>query len=177
MKFSSSQNYSRRGFNINAEVIISVALIFGAVAVAVVFSVIAAKRPLTNLEAVLLQAFALGAGLLGSFIFGRQSAQKAAREVVKPHARSAFRRLWSLYQSLSRLAQAIEESKNANSSSGDSIKTSYEYLPILQAIVTEQLSTADDALEDWRDLIPEDVEELEQRIKERHNIIERLKNE
>lgn len=174
---SSSQNDSRPSFKISAEVFISAALICGAVAVAVVFSVIAAKRPLTNLEAVLLQAFALGAGLLGSFFFGRQSARTAARELVKPHARSAFRRLWSLYQSLSRLAQAIEESKNANSSSSDSIKTSYECLPVLQAIVTEQLSTADDALEDWRDLIPEDVEELEQRIKERHSIVEELENE
>lgn len=177
MKFASSQNDSRPGFKISAEVIIAGVLILGAVAVAVVFSVIAAKRPLTNLEAVLLQAFALGAGLLGSFIFGRQSARTAAREMVKPHARSAFRRLWSLYESLSRLAQAIEEAKNVNSPSGDSIKTNYEYLPVLEAIVTEQISTADDALEDWRDLVPKDVKELENRLKQRHNINVGLKNE
>ena len=30
----------------------------------------------------------------------------------------------------------------------------------LDAIVAEQLATADDALEDWRDIVPEDVEEL-----------------
>ena len=30
----------------------------------------------------------------------------------------------------------------------------------LEAIVIEQLATADDALEDWRDIVPEDVEEL-----------------
>lgn len=32
-------------------------------------------------------------------------------------------------------------------------------------MVTEQIATADDALEDWRDLIPDDVEEIMERIK------------
>jgi hypothetical protein len=35
---------------------------------------------------------------------------------------------------------------------------------MLEAIVAEQIWTATDALEDWRDLIPEDVEEVERRI-------------
>lgn len=33
----------------------------------------------------------------------------------------------------------------------------------LEEIIAEQLSTADDALEDWRDIVPEDVGELEQK--------------
>ena len=31
----------------------------------------------------------------------------------------------------------------------------------LDAIVIEQLVTADDAIEDWRDIVPEDVAEVE----------------
>jgi hypothetical protein len=34
----------------------------------------------------------------------------------------------------------------------------------LEAIVIEQLATADDALEDWRDIVPEDVKELRGRL-------------
>ena len=34
----------------------------------------------------------------------------------------------------------------------------------LEGIVVEQLTTASDALEDWRDIVPEDVEELYQRL-------------
>ena len=151
------------------EGIISGVLILGSLIIAAVFSVIAADRPLTNLEAVLLQFFGLGTGLLGSFIFGRQSAQKAAKEMIKPHARSAFRRSWSLYQSLSRLAQAIVEAKQSKSDDQRSTQGS-NYLPVFEAIVIEQLSTADDALEDWRDIIPEDVAELERRIRDRQNI-------
>ena len=30
----------------------------------------------------------------------------------------------------------------------------------LDTIVTEQLAAADDALEDWRDIVPDDVKEL-----------------
>ena len=73
---------SQKGFKASPEGIISGVLILGAIIIAVTFSVIAANRPLTNLEAVLLQSFGLGTGILGSFIFGRQSAKKAARDMA-----------------------------------------------------------------------------------------------
>jgi len=38
----------------------------------------------------------------------------------------------------------------------------------IEAIIAEQLVTADDALEDWRDIVPEDVKELEQRLAAKH---------
>jgi hypothetical protein len=34
----------------------------------------------------------------------------------------------------------------------------------LEAIVVEQLASADDAIEEWKDIVPEDVEELDQRF-------------
>ena len=127
--------------------------------VAGLFAYMATERKLTNLESVILQAFVLGAGLIGSFVFGRQSAREAAREIIKPHARSAFRRLLSLYQSLSRVGSTIEASQKSDSPEDHGIT-----LAKLEAIVIEQLATADDALEDWRDIVPEDVEELRQRL-------------
>ncbi len=120
---------------------------------------VAATRSLTYLEGVILQLFTLLAGLGGSFIFGRQSAREAAREFIKPHARSAFRRLLSLYQSLSRVADVIESSRNSESPEENQVT-----LAKLEAIVVEQISSADDAIEDWRDIVPEDVQELDQRF-------------
>ena len=35
----------------------------------------------------------------------------------------------------------------------------------LEEIVTEQLTTADDALDDWNDIVPEDVAELKQKLR------------
>jgi len=145
-----------------AESIVAGCLILGAISVSVVFSFVAAKRALTNLEAVLFQAFSLFAGLVGSFLFGRQSAQSAAREMLKPHARSAFRRMFSLYKSISRLAAAIQDASSGPTHSTSSPKQTIE---VLRAIVVEQLSTADDALEDWSDIVPEDVAEIRNRTR------------
>lgn len=149
----------RFGLLARPDAIAALVLVLGAIGAAVVFAVVASQRPLSSLEAFLLQAFWVVAGLVGSFVFGRQSAREAAKEMVKPHARSAFRRLLSLYQSLGRLAHAIERGKPATQDN-----PTESSLDVLEAIVVEQLATANDALEDWRDLIPEDIAELERRI-------------
>ncbi len=116
-------------------------------------------RVLTAVESTIWQVFVLTAGLAGSFIFGRQSAKEVAKEIIKPHARSAFRRLVSLYESLSRASTVIQLTESSESS--EDIRVT---IAKLDAIVTEQLNAADDALEDWRDIVPEDVEELKQKL-------------
>jgi len=118
---------------------------------------ISGERALTSLESTLLQIFILLFGIVGSFYIGKLSAVNAAKQIIKPHARSAFRRLISLYESLSRVAYEIQD-PNKNQSKEITIAR-------MEAIVVEQLSTADDSLEDWRDLVPEDVEELRAKLK------------
>ena len=76
------------------------------VGLAITYIVIASKRTLTPLEGTMLQFFILSFGLIASFVFGRHSAKQAGKELIKPHARSAFRRLIFLYQSLSKLIKA-----------------------------------------------------------------------
>jgi len=132
-------------------------LIVVSIIVAIAFAVVASDRPLTNLEGVMLQAFSLSAGLIGSYFFGRLSAREAAMEFIKPHARSSFRRLLSLYRSLGRLATEIELSRTRENEKNTQGKATLDKLAVL---VTEQLYTADDALEDWKDIVPEEVEEI-----------------
>lgn len=120
---------------------------------------IVADTPLTDLENVLLQIIFLAIGCSVSFFVGKKSVEKAAKEIIKPHARKAFRRLVSLYQSLSRAANAIKSAQDDESPEKQQVT-----LAKLDAIVTEQLATADDALEDWNDIVPEDVEELKQKL-------------
>ncbi len=134
-------------------------LILISLVIAVSFAYVATTRALTYQESIFLQSFSLLAGLGGSFIFGRQSAREAAREIIKPHARSAFRRLLSLYQSLSRVATTIESSQNFESPVENQVT-----LAKLETIVVEQLASADDAIEEWKDIVPEDVEELDRRF-------------
>jgi hypothetical protein len=135
-----------------------IVLIVASISVAVIFSIVAMYRSLTGLENVLLQVFSLGIGLIGSYVLGRESAGEAAKAILKPHARSAFRRLLSLYQSLSRLAVSIQNARP------DADPVNSSILNKLEAIVIEQIATADDAIEDWRDIVPEDVEELHAKL-------------
>ena len=120
---------------------------------------IVTDTPLTDLENVLLQIIFLAIGCSVSFFVGKKSVEKAAKEIIKPHARSAFRRLVSLYESLSRASTEIQSLDNS-----ESLEDYRVAFAKLDAIVTEQLTTADDALEDWRDVVPEDVEELKQKL-------------
>lgn len=119
----------------------------------VLFGVIATERPLTEVEAIVLQFLTLCSGLFGSYIFGRQTSQNKLKEMMTPYARSAFRRLISLYHSLSRVAGIIE------GNSDDSLK-----VYTIRAIVIEQIATANDALADWQDIVPELVDELRKGI-------------
>lgn len=135
------------------------ALIVAAVVVAVAFAIVASERTLTALEGVLLQSFSLVAGLVGSFLFGKVASRQAAREMIKPHARSAFRRLISLFKSLSRVAKIIADAQSTETAKDYSIA-----LKQLEAVVMEQLATADDAMEDWNDVVPEDVQELKEQL-------------
>ena len=133
----------------------SALLIVMSVAGFIAFAYAADTRQLTELEAVLLQFFIATAGYIGTFMAGRRSVRRAAKDVIKPHARSAFRRLVSLYRSHQWMASVIEESRDS--------RTIEEYrltLAKLEGIAIGQINTADAAMDDWRDIVPEDVEEL-----------------
>jgi hypothetical protein len=149
---------------------------FGLVAIAVVVSagtvITAMDRALTTLELTLFQVISLSLGLTGSYVFGRYSAHAAARDVIRPHARSAFRRVLSLYGALQRYAVAVEERRavlteiSRNHDGSVPIQHVETALALLSAQVIEQIGTAGDAMEDWRDLVPDEVEKIERRAKE-----------
>lgn len=137
-----------------------IALVALSVVVAAVFVWIASHRDLTGLENTLLQVFSLGLGLIGSYVLGKESARESAAEMIKPHAKSAFRRLLSLYKSLSRLAVAVQTARSAAGQNAQALAI----LEKLEAIVVEQIATADDALEDWNDVVPEEVATLKAQL-------------
>lgn len=132
-------------------------LIISSIVISIIFLIVASFRQLTNLEMMFFQIFVLGTGLLGSYTFGKSSARKTTMELLKPHARSAIRRLISLFNGLGRIAHDIadndknEEGKNTQ----DKI-----ILSKIKARVTEIIYTADDAMEDWSDIVPDEVEKL-----------------
>ena len=88
---------------------------------------------------------------------GRREASNIAHELVTAQAKPAFRRLMSLYKSISRVAVVSAQDGDTNE---DETK-----LKIVRAIVDVQIDTADDALEDWKDLCPELVKEAKANIR------------
>ena len=119
--------------------------------------VVAQDRPLTPLEAILFQVVILAAGLAASYMIGKNAAMEAAREVIRPYTRSAFRRVLSLYKSMYNLSVRIEVMQEEG----------YDpRLDVIRAVVDEQIPSGRDALEDWRDIIPDDVDEMLQRYGE-----------
>jgi hypothetical protein len=144
-------------FNMIKKVKIYHWLIIACIGIAILFVVISLfKGNLTTTENILFQILMLGCGLTGSYYFGRNAAKQSAQDVIKPHAKSAFRRVLSLYYSLSRLAHKIEEYKIKYKDDSDK-ETTKHVLEVLENMVIEQISTADDALEDWKDIVPEEV--------------------
>lgn len=112
---------------------------------------VSAVRPLSTLELVLWQILSLAVGLFASYRFGQNAAREAARDVVRPHARSAARHLVSLWSSLYRLSKRVEDFR--------SVREDYR-LEIIQAIIEEQIPISSSAVEDWRDIVAEDIEEI-----------------
>lgn len=130
---------------------VAAALIAAAFMIAVWVVFVASSRQLTPLESALFQILALAAGISGSFIFGRIAAMKASRDIIRPHARAAFRRVLFLRRSLIRLSVRIETMQDER----------YDHrLDLIHAVVNEQADVSQDALDDWRDVIPHGIADM-----------------
>ena len=124
----------------------------------------------------LLQAITLVFSTYGAYVFAKASVEDAARALVTPHARSAFRRVRSIYEALGRLLDLIDrQSVNFNVARKPSVPDTLDYetvrltMLMLERIITEQVSTVDDALDDWRDLVPDEVQQIEDQARRRRN--------
>jgi uncharacterized membrane protein len=131
-------------------------LIALAAAISVIYISKASPGKLTDLENILFQVITMGIGLLGSFFVGTATAKESAKEIIKPHARSAFRRVLSLYASLGRLLEAISKSKQNLAGHPEAIAAIEKF----ESLVLEQIYTANDTIEDWGDLLPEETAEI-----------------
>ena len=109
---------------------------------------LAADRPLTPAEAIALQVIAHLSSFVCAYLVGQN---RAFATRLRPAARSAFRRLKSLYAGLSRIAHIVE----SRDISGDRNK-----LEIIREVTRFHILTSDDALQDWSDLDPDGVSEL-----------------
>ena len=128
------------------------------VAFVILVVVVSSGRPLTSVEAVFIQLVILGTGLSASYLFSQKSAKVTAEQLVKPHARSAFRRVKSLYSGLFYMKRLIDLHRGGNP------EVASQVVEVIEAVLDQQVNAVADAMEDWRDLDPEEVERLERQI-------------
>ena len=124
-----------------------------------------ATRTSSGLTSVLLQLFSLVISSGISIFGGHLLSQRRSQRTGKPHARSALRRLITLYNNLSRAGYALQSLPK------ETVEDYRVLLTQLEEIIVEQLFAADDAIEDWADIIPEEVAQFK-RASESDNITE-----
>ncbi len=153
------------------------ALVAASIVLAVLVVVVDSQKSPDRLAAALLQGMAILFGTIGSYVFGRVSARESARDLVKQPARSAFRRVRTLYEALGRQRLSIsahllrlESLRVATDPQFIDFEHVRASLTSLDTMVVEQLSTADDALEDWRDLAPDEVADIQRQAREESGV-------
>lgn len=118
-------------------------LVVGAIAYTAWRIGVESQRPITGAEEATGEFLALLGGIAGSFL--------VSRSAIRGHARSAFRRLLSMYNGLGEIAEtAVCERPEEQAAA----------LARIEAIATVHYGTAWDALHDWSDLAPQQVAEL-----------------
>ena len=155
-------------------------LILGSVLLGAITVAVGTQENPSKLAVSLLQGITLVFGTIGSYILGREASREAAAdsrvaatENLRLPARSAFRRVKNLYGALGRQQSAIQGEINrlATLIEDDGRTVQFEHarasLSALEIMVIEQISTVDDALDDWRDLVPDEVAAIEAAGRER----------
>ena len=136
-----------------------VVLVTASVAVAVAFAIamvaLASIKPLSPLETTLFQIvillISLGGGLFGSYKFGQNSVAN------RHHARSALRSVIMLHRGILQLSRNLA-SLNA--------RRPDRRFDQLQHFVQLLLIASLTAIEDWRDVIPDDFEDVGDRFEQ-----------
>lgn len=115
----------------------------------------------------LYQFIFLAVGVAASFLTGRQSARAAAADVVRPTAKAAVRRLASLAAGMQGFGVALNaqreymEEEAAENSGVLPLNLVIQAQTMLEMQIAAQIRTATDAMEDWREFVPDEVAAIE----------------
>lgn len=140
-----------------------------AVALQVVTMKLAFQKEPNPVAAGLLQCATLVFSGYGSVVLGKRYATADARELIRPHARSAIRRVVNLYEGTLRQREQVLASYEQLEATAFNCETAERVVRLsdvqfalqpMRSMVTMQLITTNDAFEDWRDLAPEEVEAI-----------------
>lgn len=132
----------------------------------------ASEEPPSALNVALLEVISLVFTIVLAFLFGHLYSASAASAKLRAQGRSSFRHLLDLFSALQALGGSVAAERASLDDlalqRGDAIphREVARTLDVLEVQVLSQLWTASSVMEDWRDILPEEVESLEQRNRE-----------
>ena len=128
--------------------------------------VVTSRDDATEFENGLVSFIFFAAGVIFSFYSGRQF----ARIALKRDGQKSVRRILNLVGGMQGLSIAIDQEREYTRAIGggdDAGNVSIGHVDhtfdVLQREIARELTTVADALEDWRDIVPEAVEDVERR--------------
>lgn len=133
--------------------------------------VVTANEHTSELSKGLLQFIFFVAASVLAIDLGRQSLTKATSDVLKHDGRKAVRRIVSLGNGIGSFSGAIETQQALMQARGDLNGGKVDVFEVegafatLEAHVNAQLGIVQDAIEDWRDVVPAEVEAIEDRAR------------
>lgn len=142
--------------------------ILGLIVLFVLTVIVTANEHASELSKGLLQFIFFVAASVLAVDLGRQSLKRATTDVLKPHGRKAVRRIVRLGQGIGSFSGAIDTQKTLMQARGESNDGKVDVFEVegafatLEAHVNAQLGIVQDAIEDWRDVVPAEVEAIEE---------------
>jgi hypothetical protein len=140
--------------------------VLGLVGMLVATLVFTTGDKMTDREQGLLQFIFFVGGAFLAWDIGRQSIKAGAHDVLVPHGKKAVRRIVTLASGLQGLVAMIQSEREVMRERGDANDRVPVYevertFDILDIQIDGQLRMVSDAVEDWRDVVPDEVESLE----------------
>jgi hypothetical protein len=149
--------------------------VFGLIVLFVLTVLVTGNEHASELSKGLLQFifFAAASGL--AIDLGRQSLKKGSEDVLKPHGRKAVRRIVRLGQGIGGFSGTIATQRELMRHRGNENGGQVEVFEVegafemLEAHVAAQIGIVEDAIEDWRDVVPAEVEAIENKSRKTTN--------
>lgn len=124
---------------------------------------VSTNRELSGLETSYFGLATTALGVLGTWLYSKEESETRAQQHFLPLARSALRRVVSLYGALDRVSLRIRDESERLRSQGDAspaLQSAESSLRLLEAVVQEHAATARDAIQDWGDVLPSESKDL-----------------
>ena len=127
----------------------------------------AVDRDMTRLEAALLQSVSIVLAAAASYVIASFSFRQSLHDALRLYSGPAMRRVFSIAVGLRGTVQVLQDRRAGLGEGGRRSVPNSEVALMLDAaenMLRAQIQAAVDAIEDWKDLVPEEFAKIEEQL-------------